>query len=88
MELSKRSPAEKIAFLTGIAMSISHVYMLGFRPTTPWIMYNVHLAFGAALTFMIYPLSKARKDKDHLSDWVMIALTARNLRLYGMRWRG
>ena len=63
MELSKRSPAEKIAFLTGIAMSISHIYMLGFRPTTPWIMYNVHLAFGAALAFMTYPLSKARKDK-------------------------
>ena len=76
MELSKRSPAEKIAFLTGIAMSISHVYMLGFRPTTPWIMYNVHLAFGAALTFMIYPLSKARKDKGpSVLDWAAIALT-------------
>ena len=77
MELSKRSPAEKIAFLTGIAMSISHIYMLGFRPTTPWIMYNVHLAFGAALAFMTYPLSKARKDKGpSVLDWVMIALTA------------
>lgn len=77
MELSKRSPAEKIAFLTGIAMSISHIYMLGFRPTTPWIMYNVHLAFGAALAFMTYPLSKARKDKGpSVLDWVAIALTA------------
>lgn len=42
-------------FILGVSMSLFHVYVLGFNPITPWILYNIHLAFGVILIVLLYP---------------------------------
>ncbi|MEW6226525.1 MAG: TRAP transporter fused permease subunit, partial [Bacillota bacterium] len=48
----------KLVIAIGIAMSLIHIYLLGFNPITPWILYNIHLAFGIVLVFFLYPATK------------------------------
>ena len=48
----------KLVVAIGVAMSLVHIYLLGFNPITPWILYNIHLAFGIVLVFLLYPATK------------------------------
>ncbi|OLS40079.1 TRAP transporter permease [Bacillus sp. MRMR6] len=59
---SKRSlQGVQLKVFTSIAvfMSLFHIYVLGFYPITPWILYTVHLGLGAILVLLLYPMKKS-----------------------------
>ncbi len=49
----------KLFTLIAVFMSLFHLYVLGFYPITPWVLYTVHLGLGAILIFMIYPMRRS-----------------------------
>lgn len=62
-----------IVAVIGISMSLFHIYFVGFRPITPWILYSIHLCFAIVLTFLLYPATKkAAKDKVPFYDLIFI----------------
>jgi len=65
--------------LTGIIMSLVHIYFLGFNPIDPWILLHIHLAFGVVLGLLHYPAS-LRSPQDKISFWdigaAILAVTA------------
>ncbi|MEF3331102.1 TRAP transporter permease [Oceanobacillus oncorhynchi] len=42
-------------------MSLFHIFVLGFYPITPWVLYTIHLGLGAILVFLVYPFKKSPK---------------------------
>lgn len=66
---------KQIIYLIGIIMTLYHVYALAIKPTTPWIIYSVHVGFGFILTLAMYKSRK--KDKSTsvpLYDIILMAL--------------
>jgi TRAP transporter 4TM/12TM fusion protein len=51
-ELSRRW--SMLAKAIGVAMSVFHVYFLGFSTVTPWILYSAHLCFGSVLILLLF----------------------------------
>jgi TRAP transporter 4TM/12TM fusion protein len=49
----------KLFTLIAVFMSLFHLYVLGFYPITPWVLYTVHLGLGAILILMIYPIRRS-----------------------------
>ncbi|WP_134703736.1 TRAP transporter permease [Ammoniphilus sp. YIM 78166] len=45
-----------------VAMSLYHIYVLGFFPVTPWILYTVHLGLATILILFLYPGGKQEKN--------------------------
>lgn len=63
----------KAVWITGIAMSLFHIYFVGFSPITPWILYTAHLCFALILTLTLYTARKAEKGgKVPLHDIALI----------------
>lgn len=63
----------KIFITIATFMSLFHIYVLGFHPITPWVLYTIHLGLGAILVFLIYPLrQKSRNDSVTILDLVLI----------------
>ncbi|MCG5102576.1 TRAP transporter permease [Oceanobacillus alkalisoli] len=59
-----------------VAMSLFHIYALGIKPVTPWILYSVHLGMGAVLVLFLYPMGKqSKKNSINLLDAALILLT-------------
>lgn len=55
----------QLGVFTAIAaiMSLFHLFVLGFYPITPWILYTVHLGLAAVLVLFLYPMRKAGSQK-------------------------
>lgn len=49
---------KKIFTFVAVFMSLFHLYVLGFNPVTPWILYTVHLGLGAVLVFLSHPMRR------------------------------
>ena len=45
-------------------MSLFHLFVLGFYPITPWVLYTVHVGLGAILVFLVYPFKKSTKSEN------------------------
>ena len=54
----------KVFTAIAVFMSLFHIYVLGFHPITPWILYTVHLGLGAVLVFFIYPIRQSLKNES------------------------
>lgn len=54
----------KVFTAIAVFMSLFHVYVLGFHPITPWVLYTVHLGLGAVLVFFIYPIRQSSKNES------------------------
>lgn len=60
----------------GIGMVIFHLYALGYRSLTPWLLYSVHFMLAMALIFMRYPSRKGSKElSPGVIDWVLVLLS-------------
>lgn len=73
---SRRLPGYQLKLFTAIAvfMSLFHIYVLGFSPVTPWVLYTIHLGLGAILVLMHFPMNKsAANQKITVIDWILIA---------------
>ncbi|AOY76539.1 TRAP transporter permease [Clostridium formicaceticum] len=56
-------------------MSIFHIYYVGIRPLSPWILYSTHLCFAAVLIFALYPMTKkSAQDRIPWYDMIFIAV--------------
>lgn len=66
----------KLFTLIAVFMSVFHLYVLGFYPVTPWVLYTVHLGLGAILVLMIYPMRKSphKNSLTTIIDYVLILL--------------
>lgn len=66
---------KKIIYITGITMTLFHIYTLAIKPITPWIIYSGHVCFGFILTLALY---KSRKkdnpNKIPSYDFLLMAL--------------
>ena len=57
-----------------VFMSLFHIYVLGFSPVTPWVLYTIHLGLGAILILMNFPMRKSKMDQGiTVVDWILIA---------------
>ncbi|WP_336825194.1 TRAP transporter permease [Sporosarcina sp. USHLN248] len=66
----------QLTLFTSIAvfMSLFHIYVLGFSPVTPWVLYTIHLGLGAVLILMNYPMRKSKINQGiTVIDWILIA---------------
>ncbi|MFD1203841.1 TRAP transporter permease [Sporosarcina contaminans] len=66
----------QLVLFTSIAvfMSLFHIYVLGFSPVTPWVLYTIHLGLGAILILMNYPMRKSKINQGiTVIDWILIA---------------
>lgn len=66
----------QLTLFTSIAvfMSLFHIYVLGFSPVTPWVLYTIHLGLGAILILMNYPMRKSKINQGiTVIDWILIA---------------
>src|SRR5690625_139652 len=54
----------KVFITIAAFMSLFHIYVLGFHPITPWVLYTVHLGLGAILVFLIYPFRKTSNNES------------------------
>ncbi|MCM3690945.1 TRAP transporter permease [Neobacillus niacini] len=68
----------KIFTVIAVFMSLFHIYVLGFYPITPWILYTVHLGLGAILVLMLYPMKKSLSNNGimvtSIIDYILIGL--------------
>jgi TRAP transporter 4TM/12TM fusion protein len=66
----------KIFTLIAVFMSVFHLFVLGFYPITPWILYTVHLGLGAILVLMFYPMRKSANKSlvTTIIDYILIVL--------------
>lgn len=66
----------KLFTLIAVFMSLFHLYVLGFYPITPWVLYTVHLGLGAILIFMIYPMRRSAYKSllASIIDYIFILL--------------
>jgi TRAP transporter 4TM/12TM fusion protein len=66
----------KLFTLIAVFMSLFHLYVLGFYPITPWVLYTVHLGLGAILILMIYPMrrSACKSLVATTFDYILISL--------------
>lgn len=61
--------------IIAVFMSLFHLYVLGFHPITPWILYTVHLGLGAILILLLYPMRKDKgNNKVSMIDLLIIIL--------------
>nr|WP_285890414.1 TRAP transporter permease [Halalkalibacter oceani] len=66
---------QKVITFVAVFMSVFHLYVLGFYPITPWILYTVHLGLGAILILMIYPMRKSAPNSvTMMIDYLLIVL--------------
>src|SRR5690625_1553761 len=68
----------QLTIFTTIAslMSLFHIYILGFHPITPWILYTVHLGLGAILVFLIYSArAPSKSESATIIDILLILAT-------------
>lgn len=74
-----RTPAGgKAVFLTlfCVAMALFHFYTAYVGPYTPMVQRGVHLAFGFALIFLLYPVAKSsRREYIPIYDWLLALLS-------------
>lgn len=62
--------------IIAIAMSLFHIYVLGFKLIDPLILFSTHWGFGMVLIFLIYPATKkSRKDIVPFYDMIFAALS-------------
>ncbi len=67
---------KKIFTFVAVFMSLFHLYVLGFNPVTPWILYTVHLGLGALLVFLSHPMRRVSgASKLFILDFILIAGT-------------
>jgi TRAP transporter 4TM/12TM fusion protein len=66
----------KLFTLIAVFMSLFHLYVLGFYPITPWVLYTVHLGLGAILILMIYPMRRSAYKSLVATtfDYILISL--------------
>jgi len=66
----------KLFTLIAVFMSVFHLYVLGFYPITPWVLYTVHLGLGAILILMVYPMRKSanKSQVTTIIDYILILL--------------
>lgn len=66
----------KLFTLIAVFMSVFHLFVLGFYPITPWILYTVHLGLGAILVIMLYPMRKSAHNSSFttIMDYILILL--------------
>ncbi|AEH50322.1 TRAP transporter permease [Pseudothermotoga thermarum] len=65
----------KLIIAIAITFSIFQLYTAAFGVLDAMIQRSVHLAFGLALIYLLYPMSKKwRRDKVHLIDVALAAL--------------
>jgi len=66
----------KLVTLIAVFMSVFHIYVLGFYPITPWILYTVHLGLGSILVLMIYPMRKSAHKSllTNIIDYILMLL--------------
>ena len=65
-EKTSRTPRGKIALLISviaITMSAFQLYTAGFGILEPMLQRNLHICFALVLTFLIFPISKKRKNQ-------------------------
>ncbi|MEN1969827.1 TRAP transporter permease [Lentibacillus sp. N15] len=62
----------KIFISIATFMSLFHIYVLGFQPVTPWLLYTVHLGLGAVLVFLMYPFRKSTSESVTIVDLLLI----------------
>jgi TRAP transporter 4TM/12TM fusion protein len=57
----------------GAAMSVFHIYFLGFSTVTPWILYSAHLCFGSVLILLFFaPGARIGKGSVPFYDLLLI----------------
>ncbi|MBM7608866.1 TRAP transporter 4TM/12TM fusion protein [Lysinibacillus composti] len=84
LEIQENSSSKKILIginlklftLIAVIMSLFHLFVLGFYPITPWILYTVHLGLGAILILMQYPMKKSAYNSPitTMIDYILILL--------------
>ena len=66
-----------VVAMVALAMSLFHIYVLGFRPIDPWFLRGGHVLFGAILTFALYPASQeSPKNRITLVDYLFMLMAA------------
>src|SRR5699024_9813343 len=62
----------KIFTVIALFMSLYHIYVLGFNPVTPWILYIVHVGLAAILVFLLYPsFGKSKSESVTVIDLIL-----------------
>ncbi|WP_370225238.1 TRAP transporter permease [Cytobacillus sp.] len=66
----------KLFTLIAVFMSLFHLFVLGFYPITPWVLYTVHLGLGTILILMIYPMKRSAYKNllATIIDYILILL--------------
>lgn len=58
-----------------VVMSLFHIYVLGFRPITPYHLYTAHVTFSMVLIFGLYAIApKAKQSRIPWYDWILMIL--------------
>ncbi|MFM1652828.1 TRAP transporter permease [Brevibacillus sp. B_LB10_24] len=69
--------SRKLITAIAIFMSAFHIWVLGFYPVTPWILYTLHLGLAGVLVFFLYPMSnKGLRNTIPLWDICLALLMA------------
>lgn len=64
----------KVFTFIAVFMSVFHIYVLGFSPVTPWVLYTIHLGLGSILILMRYPMKKSAGSQGvTIIDYILIA---------------
>jgi len=75
METKNYDLRNKAILLIGIAMSLFHIIVLGFKPMETWSYRTYHVLFATILILLSKPLSIENKRLGNIINGVLIALT-------------
>lgn len=65
----------RVVTAIAVAMSLYHIYVLGFFPVTPWILYTVHLGLATILILFLYPgRNKEKTASIKTLDYILACL--------------
>jgi TRAP transporter 4TM/12TM fusion protein len=63
-----------VIIAVAMVVPLYHIYVLGFKPTIPWIFYTIHVSTAIILIISIYPMRKNHSFFDKLVDLILILL--------------
>jgi TRAP transporter 4TM/12TM fusion protein len=73
---------DRLATFVAIAMSVFHIYALGFTVLDPWVLADLHLMFATVLCFMLFPFSRGLEAPGPVEGLIDLAIVAVALASY------
>ncbi|MCW5752649.1 MAG: TRAP transporter permease, partial [Alphaproteobacteria bacterium] len=66
----------QLVFWSCVVFTAAHLYILNLQPIDPWVYRSGHVAFGAAIGFLIFGAHTGKQARRvPWYDWVLIALS-------------